>query len=528
MATSDSQDRVEQNARILRVFRDVRASLAGRTVSVDDLLRGVFSARAEVEAEVALSSEEARPNGCQPDADTEAKANTPQSPKSTLFCERCLHEPYSGTDEYEDVNHDPDYDPPGISEAELHFHQTQFEKESVQGLHTIATAEAVVTPTEANSESSGGDSVADAAQRLYWQQREEHHSNLRQQTRRAAMPNVDAGDAARLQPGNPNLFCCCFKCGKPGHWAYQCTNAIADNKESTVACTVTLEDLGCQPEIDTRAPSKHLLVGGTLQEAPRCERSCIFCRIARCGRRRGHNAHHNCESMRCLEDEEISIDVRSIAGHAEARETSTSQAASSQDPAPSNFRPCSPRLQGYHVPPCLADSRLGSKLLQRMRSSDWERFTEKDVCEPLAGYELIKLERREGIRGPKSDSCGYCGRTAAKRKCTTCWLTYYCDESCQHQHWKQHKLHCVAPACQAAHNNAVALPDYECFQLYKAHTCQAAGLYYRGPEIALLDERFFISRFGSVMLSRTCRHLARTGKPALVFITVLKKSKSIS
>ena len=483
MASSDSEHRAEQNAAILRVFRDVRASLAGRTVSVDDLLRGVSSVRAEVEAEVALSSEEARQNGCQPDADTEAKANTPQSPKSTLFCERCLHEPYLGTDDYEDVNHDPDYDPPGFSEAELHFHQTQFEKESVQGLHTIATVEAVVTPTEANSESSGGDSVADAAQRLYWQQREEYHSNLRQRTRRAAMPNAD---------------------------------------------TVTLDDLGCQPEVNTRAPSKHLLVGETLQEAPRCERSCIFCRIARCGRRRGHNAHHNCESMRCLEAEENAIEVRSVAGQTEARETSAWQAASSQDPAPSNFRPCSPRLQGYHVPPCLADSRLGSKLLQRMRSSDWERFTEKDVCEPLAGYELIKLERREGIRGPKSDNCGYCGRTAAKRKCTTCWLTYYCDESCQHQHWKQHKLHCVAPACQAAHNNAVALPDYECFQLYKEHTCQAAGLYYRGPEIALLGERFFISRFGSVMLSRTCRHLARTGKPALVFITVLKKSKSIS
>ena len=291
---------------------------------------------------------------------------------------------------------------------------------------------------------------------------------------------------------------------------------------------MTRDDLGCQPESHTRAPLNYLLVGGTLQEAPRCERSCIFCRIARCGRRRSHNAHHNCESMRCLEAEEISIDVRSIAGRVETRETSSAQAASSHDPAPSNVRPCNPRIPEYHAPPCLGDSRLACKLLQRMHSSDWERFTEKDVCEPLAGYELIKHERRIGLRGPKYDSCGYCGRNAAKYKCTTCWLTYYCDESCQHQHWKQHKLHCIAPACQAEQHNAVALPDYECFKLYRAHSLQAAGIDYRGPEIALLGERFFVSRFGDAMLSRTCRHLARNGKPARLFITVLKDNKSIS
>ena len=151
-----------------------------------------------------------------------------------------------------------------------------------------------------------------------------------------------------------------------------------------------------------------------------------------------------------------------------------------------------------------------------------------DVCEPLAGYELIKHERRIGLRGPKYDSCGYCGRNAAKYKCTTCWLTYYCDESCQHQHWKQHKLHCIAPACQAEQHNAVALPDYECFKLYRAHSLQAAGIDYRGPDIALIGERFFVSRFGDAMLSRTCRHLARNGKPARLFITVLKDNKSIS
>ena len=59
----------------------------------------------------------------------------------------------------------------------------------------------------------------------------------------------------------------------------------------------------------------YFLVGETLQGAPRCDRTCIFCRVERCGRRRGHNAHHNCESMRCLAAEEISIDVSSSEHH---------------------------------------------------------------------------------------------------------------------------------------------------------------------------------------------------------------------
>jgi hypothetical protein len=140
---------------------------------------------------------------------------------------------------------------------------------------------------------------------------------------------------------------------------------------------------------------------------------------------------------------------------------------------------------------------------------------------------LIKQERRLGLRGPKTDSCGFCARTAAKFKCTTCWLTYYCDERCQNQHWKQHKLHCVAPACQVEQNNAVALPDYQCFQLYKAHACQAVELDYGVPEIVLLGERLFVSRFGDAMLSRTCKNLARHGRPSLLYITVLKENTSI-
>ena len=148
-------------------------------------------------------------------------------------------------------------------------------------------------------------------------------------------------------------------------------------------------------------------------------------------------------------------------------------------------------------------------------------------CEPLAPYELIKQERRLGLRGPKSDSCGFCARTAAKFKCTTCWLTYYCDERCQNQHWRQHKVHCVAPACQVEQNNAVALPDYQCFQLYKAHACQAVELDNGGPKTVLLGESLFVYRFGDANLRRTCRNLAHRGKPSLLFITVLKENKSI-
>ena len=163
---------------------------------------------------------------------TPARPQWPQ-PDPSQYPWRLRRNPVLLTDNDGDSNHDPDYDPPGISEAELHFHQAQFEREHLQRLHTGATVEPMVTPTETNSESSGGDSVADAAQRQYWQQQEEHHSTLRQQMRRAAMENVDPEDAARSEQCNLNPSCCCFTCGKPGHWAYQCTNAGGGNKAST-------------------------------------------------------------------------------------------------------------------------------------------------------------------------------------------------------------------------------------------------------------------------------------------------------
>ena len=34
-----------------------------------------------------------------------------------------MHGTIVGTDNDEDINHDPDYDPPGISEEELDFHE---------------------------------------------------------------------------------------------------------------------------------------------------------------------------------------------------------------------------------------------------------------------------------------------------------------------------------------------------------------------------------------------------------------------
>ena len=35
----------------------------------------------------------------------------------------CLHGPFVGTDNDEDINHDPDYDPLAISEEELELHE---------------------------------------------------------------------------------------------------------------------------------------------------------------------------------------------------------------------------------------------------------------------------------------------------------------------------------------------------------------------------------------------------------------------
>ena len=37
--------------------------------------------------------------------------------------------------------------------------------------------------------------------------------------------------------------------------------------------------------------------------------------------------------------------------------------------------------------------------------------------------------------------CVACGK-CAKKKCTGCYMTFYCSKECQHAHWKTHKPEC--------------------------------------------------------------------------------------
>ena len=180
------------------------------------------------------------------------------------------------------------------------------------------------------------------------------------------------------------------------------------------------------------------------------------------------------------------------------------------------------------VPPCIAGTVLGKKLADRMLPSDWLLITAEDVPQCRSGWvpvepsARIKHERDLGLREAKTDSCAFCQKAAASKKCTICWLTYYCDKDCQQRHWKQHKSHCVAPAWQAQEEYAIAVPDYACFLQYKVH-CQRAGSHeHGGPDICVLGESTFLKRFGEAQLLRTCLTLAYAGKPAMTCMTVIR------
>ena len=182
------------------------------------------------------------------------------------------------------------------------------------------------------------------------------------------------------------------------------------------------------------------------------------------------------------------------------------------------------------MPPCLAGTVLGEKILYRMLTSDWLLITEKDVppCEsgwmPVEPSARIKHERDLGLREAKTNSCAFCQKAAASKKCTTCWITYYCDQECQHNHWKQHEVVCVAPVWKAKEEYAIAVPDYECFCQYKVQCQRAGSLEHCAHDISVIDQSAFIRRFGEAQLLRTCLTLAIAGKPALTCLTVIQTS----
>ena len=79
-------------------------------------------------------------------------------------------------------------------------------------------------------------------------------------------------------------------------------------------------------------------------------------------------------------------------------------------------------------------------------------------------------------------------------------------------------MECIAPACQVEQRDAIVVPDYECFQLYRKHACQAEDYVYGGPHIAVLPQDEVIRNYGLEELKHTCFTLAAYGKPSLIFI----------
>ena len=87
---------------------------------------------------------------------------------------------------------------------------------------------------------------------------------------------------------------------------------------------------------------------------------------------------------------------------------------------------------------------------------------------------------------------------------------------------------CVAPACQVEQRDAVAVPDYQCFEWYRRHACQASVDVHDRPHVAVLSEQQFIRDYGMNNLKRTCLTLASTGKPFLFYMKfIVHENESI-
>lgn len=58
----------------------------------------------------------------------------------------------------------------------------------------------------------------------------------------------------------------------------------------------------------------------------------------------------------------------------------------------------------------------------------------------LKPWELIQLTAK--VMLPRRYECRGCGKTNAKKKCSSCQLSYYCTRECQEKDWNEHKRSC--------------------------------------------------------------------------------------
>ncbi len=99
---------------------------------------------------------------------------------------------------------------------------------------------------------------------------------------------------------------------------------------------------------------------------------------------------------------------------------------------------------------------------------------EPEIADVIVGVVCVKVTDEGAIGftaaacdrlfGPGVRLCAACGTKRDKMwRCSACKLAFYCDESCQKRHRKNHKTYCKAIA--AVHKRTEALGDVKEFLL---------------------------------------------------------------
>ena len=174
------------------------------------------------------------------------------------------------------------------------------------------------------------------------------------------------------------------------------------------------------------------------------------------------------------------------------------------------------------IPPCIADSPFGAKLVGRIMSGSWSFYNASDIdasaLEATSAHGMLKFERNLCLREEPVHSCATCGNRGLK-KCSRCLLVYYCTTRCQKLDWKHHKKTCTPMESTLQEHFAIAVPDFKCFFHY-----QGALEKKRSDEgalgICILSLKKFTEMFGEDGVLGTCVNLALYGKPSMLIINV--------
>ena len=185
------------------------------------------------------------------------------------------------------------------------------------------------------------------------------------------------------------------------------------------------------------------------------------------------------------------------------------------------------------IPPCIARSSVGQKLVQRIWSNTWSYHTRSDVqdrrgsaLEPTSTNGMLKYERKLGIREEAVHTCVQCGQRGLK-KCSRCLLVYYCSSECQKGNWKQHKKNCTPMESTLEEHFAIAVPGFKCFFHYQG-TLEKQKSEDGVLGICILSQEKFIDMYGQDGLYRTCVDLALYGKPSMFLINVCGQASMAS